>query len=276
MVIIDNYSIAVILCFVTMLCWGSWANTLKLAKKDWAYPLYYWDYSIGLVLLALIFGLTLGNSGAEGQGFFQNLKDASMQNMGNAFLGGIIFNLGNLLIVAATAIAGMSVAFPIAVGLALVIGVLDNYIRISEGNPAILFGGVALIVVAIVINAIAYRKKDSTTKSSSTKGIVVSILSGAIMGFFFGFVAKTLPEDFSVVTPGTLTPYAAVFIFTLGVFFSNFIFNSWFMYKPISGEKVTYRQYFTDGNFKLHLIGILGGVIWNIGMSFSILASDAA
>jgi glucose uptake protein len=276
MVIINNYSLAVFLCFITMLCWGSWANTLKLAKKDWAYPLYYWDYSIGVVLLALIFGLTMGNTGESGQSFFANLKTASLPNMGNAFLGGVVFNLGNLLIVAATAVAGMSVAFPIAVGLALVIGVLDNYIRISEGNPLILFSGVGLVILAIVINAIAYRKKDSSKEKSSGKGIILSILSGSIMGFFFGFVAKTLPADFSVVSPGDLTPYTAVFIFTLGIFFSNFIFNSWFMYRPVSGEKVTYKQYFREGNFRLHLIGILGGIIWNIGMSFSILASDTA
>jgi glucose uptake protein len=277
MVIINSYSIAVLLCVVTMLCWGSWANTLKLAKKDWAYPLYYWDYSIGLVLLALIFGLTLGSTGEQGQGFIENFKTASLSNMGNAFIGGVIFNLSNLLIVAATAIAGMSVAFPIAVGLALVIGVLDNYIRKSEGNPVILFVGVALIVLAIVINSIAYRKHSKNQQQgSSSKGIIISILSGVIMGFFFGFVAKTLPDNFAVVEKGALTPYNAVFIFTIGVFLSNFIFNSWFMYKPISGEKVTYAQYFSDGNFKLHLIGILGGIIWNIGMSFSILASDAA
>ncbi len=276
MVIISSYSTAVILCVVTMLCWGSWANTLKLARKDWAYPLYYWDYSIGLLILALIFGLTLGSTGEHGQTFLENFKTASPANMGNALIGGVIFNLANLLIVAATAIAGMSVAFPIAVGLALVIGVLDNYIRQAEGNPVMLFAGVALIVVAIVINSIAYRKHSRNKQEGSSKGIILSIISGVIMGFFFGFVAKTLPDDFSVVQPGTLTPYNAVFIFTVGIFLSNFIFNSWFMYRPVSGEKVKYSQYFTDGNLKLHLIGILGGVIWNIGMSFSILASDAA
>ncbi len=276
MVIIHSYSTAVILCVVTMLCWGSWANTLKMAKKGWAYPLYYWDYSIGLVLLALVFGLTLGSTGEQGQGFIENFKTASMSNIGNALIGGVIFNLSNLLIVAATAIAGMSVAFPIAVGLALVIGVLDNYIRKSEGNPVILFAGVALIVLAIIINSIAYRKHSKKKEGGTSKGILLSILSGVIMGFFFGFVAKTLPDNFAVVEKGTLTPYNAVFIFTIGIFISNFVFNSWFMYRPVSGEKVTYSQYFTDGNFRLHLIGILGGVIWNIGMSFSILASGTA
>lgn len=276
MTIISNYSLAVLLCVITMLCWGSWANTLKLAKKNWAFPLYYWDYSIGLVLLALFFGVTLGNTGDAGQGFFENFGTASGANIGNALLGGVVFNLGNLLIVAATAIAGMSVAFPIAVGLALVIGVLDNYIRISEGNPGFLFAGVGLVVLAIVINAVAYGKKSKGGPRGSSKGILLSILSGAIMGFFFGFVAKTLPSDFTVVQEGQLTPYTAVFIFTLGVFFSNFVFNTWFMYRPVEGERVSYASYFRNGNLRLHVIGILGGVIWNIGMSFSILASDTA
>lgn len=277
MIIVESYSIAVILCFVTMLCWGSWANTLKLSNRDWAYPLYYWDYSIGLVLLALVFGLTLGNNGSEvGQGFFENLGQASSKNLGNAFIGGVIFNLSNLLIVAATAVAGMSVAFPIAVGLALVVGVIDNYIRTSVGNPVVLFIGVALIVCAIVINAIAYRRMPDSKAGGSNKGILLSVLSGAIMGFFFGFVAKTLPSDFSTVENGQLTPYAAVFVFTIGVFLSNFIFNTYFMYRPVTGTKVTYADYFKQGNIRLHSIGILGGIIWNIGMSLSILASDAA
>lgn len=277
MVIIESYSVAVILCIVTMLCWGSWANTLKLANRGWAYPLYYWDYVIGVVLLALIFGVTLGNTGApEGQGFFENLGQASWKNLGNAFLGGVIFNLGNLLIVAATAVAGMSVAFPIAVGLALVVGVIDNYIRKGVGDPLILFIGVGLIVVAIIINALAYRTLPGKEKGGSAKGILLSVFSGAIMGFFFGFVAKTLPDNFATVTAGQLTPYAAVFVFTIGVFISNFLFNSYFMYRPVSGERVTYSDYFRKGNFRLHAVGILGGIIWNVGMSFSIIASDTA
>lgn len=277
MVIIESYTLAVILCVITMLCWGSWANTLKLANKDWAYSFYYWDYAIGVVLLALVFGITLGNTGAaEGQGFFANLVQASGKNLGNAFLGGVIFNLGNLLIVAATAVAGMSVAFPIAVGLALVVGVVDNYIRTSVGNPVILFIGVGLVVGAILINAIAYNRMPNSKTGGSAKGIILSVLSGSIMGFFFGFVAKTLPENFAQVQAGQLTPYAAVFVFTVGIFISNFLFNSYFMYRPVSGEKVTYADYFKKGSFRLHGIGILGGIIWNIGMSFSILASDAA
>ncbi len=276
MFIVTNYSIAVVFCIVTMLCWGSWANTLKMSPKGWAFPLYYWDYSLGIVLLALIFGITLGSIGNDGRSFFQDLGQADLRSLGSAFLGGVIFNLSNLLIVAATAIAGMAVAFPLAVGLALVIGVIVNYIAEAKGDPMILFIGIGLVVFAIIINAIAYRKLPSVKGGSSTKGILISVLSGVIMGFFFRFVAASMSMNFADPEPGKMTPYSAVFIFSLGLFISNFLWNTFFMYKPVEGEAVTYGDYFKKGNLKIHLIGLLGGIIWNIGMSFSLIAAEQA
>ncbi|MGK7397126.1 MAG: GRP family sugar transporter [Candidatus Cyclobacteriaceae bacterium M3_2C_046] len=276
MVIIDSYSVAVIMLFVTMLCWGSWANTLKLSSKEWSFPLYYWDYSIGIVLLALIFGLTLGNIGDEGRGFFEDLAQASGSSITAALIGGVIFNLSNLLIVAATDVAGMAVAFPIAVGLALVLGVIINYLAESTGNPFLLFLGVALVTVAIVMNAMAYKKTSSEAGTTSKKGILLSIVSGVIMGFFYRFVAASMSLDFMYPEAGKMTPYTAVFIFSIGIFLSNFIWNTIFMYKPITGNPVTYGDYFKKGNFKLHMVGILGGIIWNIGMSFSLIAAEQA
>jgi len=276
MYIVNSYSLAVTFCIVTMLCWGSWANTLKMSPKGWAFPLYYWDYSFGTVLLALVFGLTLGSLGNEGRSFFQDLGQADFRSMGAAFLGGVIFNLSNLLIVAATAIAGMAVAFPLAVGLALVIGVIVNYIAEAKGNPVILFIGIGLVVIAIIINAIAYRKLPSSKSGSSTKGILISVLSGIIMGFFFRFVAASMSMNFANPEQGKMTPYSAVFIFSIGLFISNFLWNTFFMYKPVEGEAVTYGDYFKKGNLKVHLIGLLGGIIWNIGMSFSLIAAEQA
>ena len=276
MFIVNNYSVAVIFCIVTMLCWGSWANTLKMSPKGWAFPLYYWDYSMGIVLLALIFGITLGSTGNEGRSFFQDLGQADFRSLGSAFLGGVIFNLSNLLVVAATAIAGMSVAFPLAVGLALVIGVVVNYIAEAKGDPLILFIGIGLVVVAIIINAFAYRRLPSAKGGSSKKGILISILAGIIMGFFFRFVAASISMNFADPEPGKMTPYSAVFIFSIGLFISNFLWNTFFMYKPVEGEAVTYGDYFKRGNLKIHLIGLLGGIIWNIGMSFSLITAEQA
>jgi len=276
MVLIESYGVAVFLLIISMLCWGSWANTQKLASREWAFPLFYWDYALGLVLLSLVFGLTLGSTGELGRPFVEDLAQADNGPLFSAFLGGVIFNIANLLVVAAIDIAGMAIAFPIAIGLALVLGVLINYLGEAKGDPLLLALGVALVALAIVLNAVAYRRASRDTPATSTKGIVISIIAGIIMGFFYRFVADSLVTDFTAPDPGKLTPYSAVFIFSLGVFLSNFLWNTIFMYRPLSGEPVTYGDYFQKGNLRLHLIGILGGVIWCLGMFFSILASDVA
>ena len=276
MVIIQSYFIAVLMCVITMLCWGSWANTQKMASKKWAFQLFYWDYSLGVLLLSLILAFTMGSSGEEGRGFLADLAQADGNAIGSALLGGAVFNIANLLIVVAINIAGMAVAFPIGIGLALVIGVVVNYVATPLGNPVVLFIGVSLVAVAILIDAIVYKKHSGGKVSGTTKGIVISILGGILMGFFYRFVAASMASDFAVPEAGKLTPYTASVIFALGLLISNFVWNTFFMYKPISGEKATYRDYIKKGDTKLHLIGILGGMIWSLGMTFSIIASEQA
>jgi glucose uptake protein len=276
MVVIHSYSWAVFLAFITMLCWGSWANTQKLATKKWPFQLYYWDYAIGVLLLALLLALTAGSIGTEGRSFIQDLSQANTSSLFSAFVGGVVFNIANILLVAAIAIAGMAVAFPIGIGLALALGVITNYIATPLGNPIVLFVGVAFVIVAIVFDAMAYKKLPSSSSHSSTKGIVVSLLAGLLMGFFYRFVAASMASDFVNPEAGKLTPYTASVIFALGLLISNFVWNSIFMYKPLAGEKVTYKDYFKRGDAKLHFIGILGGVIWSIGMTLNIIAAEQA
>ncbi len=276
MYIVNSYFLAVLFCIITMLGWGSWANTLKLTPKKWEFPLFYWDYTIGLVLTTLLFGFTFGSTGSTGRGFTEDLAQADLSALSSAFLGGIVFNLANLLTVAATAIAGLSVAFPIAIGLALVIGVIVNYIATPLGNPVLLFVGLALVVMAIVVDAVAYRRLPQDKKGDQKKGIIISLISGVLMGFFYRFVAASMVTDFTAPQVGLLTPYTAMFIFALGIFISNFIFNSWFMYKPVTGNPVSYAGYFKLGSPKLHLIGILGGLIWCAAMEFNLIASEQA
>jgi len=276
MIIIQSYFIAVIMCVITMLCWGSWANTQKMASKKWAFQLFYWDYSLGVLILALILAFTMGSSGEQGRGFLADLAQADGSAIGSALLGGAVFNIANLLIVVAINIAGMAVAFPIGIGLALVIGVVVNYVATPLGNPVILFLGVALVVLAIVLDALAYRKHSGGKTSGTTKGIVISILGGILMGFFYRFVAASMVTDFAVPEAGKLTPYTASVIFALGLLLSNFAWNTFFMYKPVSGERATYGDYFKKGSPRLHMIGILGGMIWSLGMTFSIIASEQA
>ena len=276
MLIINSYSVAVLLLIVTMLCWGSWANTQKLATQRWPFQLFYWDYCLGIVLLSLLFGLTLGSMGPEGRPFLADLGQAGPAALGSALIGGVVFNLANLLLVAAIDLAGMAVAFPIGIGLALVLGVLDNYLKKPAGDPVLLFAGVALVVVAIVLNATAYRSLPGQGQRAGLKGIGLSVAAGILMGFFYGFVAESMTLDFAQPEAGMLTPYGAVFVFSIGILLSSFVWNSWLMYRPLAGQRVRYRDYVRLGTARLHGIGLLGGAIWCVGMSFSILAAEQA
>jgi glucose uptake protein len=276
MVIVQSYFVAVLMCIITMLCWGSWANTQKMASREWAFQLFYWDYALGVLILSLILAFTMGSTGEHGRGFIPDLAQADGKAIGSALLGGAVFNIANLLIVVAINIAGMAVAFPIGIGLALVIGVVVNYVATPLGNPVVLFIGVVLVVLAILLDAVAYRKHSGGGASGTTKGIVISVLGGILMGFFYRFVAASMATDFSMPEAGKLTPYTASVLFAAGLLLSNFIWNSFFMYRPVSGEKATYRDYVKKGTVRLHLIGILGGAIWSLGMTFSIIAAEQA
>lgn len=275
MFIIENYSTAILFCIITMLCWGSWANTQKLAAGSWRFELFYWDYVFGILLLSLVFAFTLGSNGTGGRGFMEDLAQADNQSIFSAVTGGIIFNAANILLVAAIGIAGMAVAFPVGIGLALVIGVVVNYIDNPVGNKLYLFGGVALIVVAILLNANAYRKMQSGNKNASSKGLILSIVAGVLMGFFYKYVAAAMFPDFNIPEAGKLSPYTAVVFFAAGILLSNFLFNTLLMRRPFVGTAVSYSDYF-KGGLKNHITGILGGAIWCVGMSFSIIASGKA
>jgi glucose uptake protein len=276
MLIVESYALAVLLCVVTMLCWGSWANTQKLASREWRFQLFYWDYAIGVLLLALVLAFTAGSTGDAGRGFLADLAQAHGRSLALAFLGGVVFNLSNILLVAAIDIAGMAVAFPIGVGLALALGVVTNYLATPVGNPVLLFAGVAGVVLAILLSAAAYRRLPSQGARTSGKGIALSVVAGLLMGYFYRFVAAAMSTDFRDLEPGKLGPYAAVVVFSVGLLLSNFLWNTIVMARPFVGEPVPFGDYFRKGTARLHLVGILGGVIWNLGMSLSIIASGAA
>ncbi len=290
MVTVETYPMAVVMCIITMLCWGSWANMQKLASKEWRFQLFYWDYCIGVLLLTLLFAFTLGSMGTGGRGFLADLQQAmapdaagvhqGYQYIAYAFVGGVVFNIANILLVAAIDIAGMAVAFPVGIGLALVIGVVTTYWQRPSGDPLFLFIGVACVAAAIVLDSLAYRRLPSSGQKTTWKGMVLSILCGILMGQFFQFVARSMPEKLTDLgapeNAGMLTPYTALVFFALGLFLSSFVFNVFVMRKPFVGEPVPLGDYFTKGNLRLHIVGILGGMIWGVGMSFSIMAGDKA
>jgi glucose uptake protein len=279
MVLVNSYATAVLLCVITMLCWGSWANTQKLASKEWRFQLFYWDYCIGVLLLTILFAFTLGSMGAFGRSFLADLQQASPRYLGYAALGGVVFNIANILLVAAIDIAGMAVAFPVGIGLALALGVITTYQEDPSGNANILFLGVGCVAVAIVLDAVAYRRLSSGQRTTA-KGIILSVLCGVLMGQFYRFVAMTMPKPLAAiadpVNAGKLTPYTALVLFALGLFVSSFVFNTVVMVRPFSGLPVPLGDYFRRGTPRLHLVGILGGMIWGVGMALSIIAGDKA
>jgi glucose uptake protein len=279
MMIVDSYPLAVAMCVLTMLCWGSWANTQKLASKEWRFQLFYWDYAIGVVLLSVVLAFTMGSMGVNGRGFLADLRQAEGRWLGSAFLGGVIFNLSNILLVAAIDIAGMAVAFPIGVGLALVLGVLTTYLSTKEGNVPMLALGVGAVLVAILLDALAYKRLASGSRKTPVKGIIISVAAGVLMGFFYKYVAQSMGKidpATKVLEAGMLSPYTAIVLFSVGLFVSNFLWNSIMMIKPFTGPPVSFADYFTKGNAPLHLLGIFGGMIWSVGMAFSIIASTQA
>ncbi|MBP5720906.1 MAG: multidrug DMT transporter permease [Bacteroidales bacterium] len=283
MFIVNSYALAVVLCFVTMLCWGSWGNTQKLAAKSWRYELFYWDYVIGMVLFALLLAFTAGSIGEQGRPFLADLQQASWSSILWILVGGIIFNASNILLSASVSIAGMSVAFPLGVGIALVLGVVNNY-RVAvmqgskTGNVLLLAIGVILVVCAIVFNGMASARKGegAVSKADQRKGVILALIAGVVMSFFSSFVMRAM-DTTNFVSPeaGKVTPYTAIVIFTVGVLLSNFIFNTIVMRKPFVGEPVSYSEYF-KGNFKTHLVGVLGGCIWCLGTALSYITAEKA
>lgn len=275
MFIVHDYSLAVFLCVITMLCWGSWANARKLAPAQWRFELFYWDYALGVLLITFLLGITLGTLGSGGRSFFADLLQARGASIGHALLGGAVFNLANILLVAAIEVAGMAVAFPVGIGIALVLGVILNYLAVPIGNPALLGAGVGLVTLAIVLDALAYRRQATTAMRMSAKGLLLSLACGVFMGVFYRFVAAAMYADPLHPVPGLMGSYAAVFVFAVGVFASNFLWNTIAMRFPVMGPPVPFAHYWR-GRYNTHLAGVLGGVIWGIGMSLNVIASGRA
>lgn len=275
MFLVQNYGVAIFLCVIAMICWGSWQNTQNLIGKGWRFELYYWDYSIGILLFALLMAFTFGSFGDEGRSFLPDLRQAETRNLLSAALGGVIWNMGTLLLVAAISVAGMSVAFPIGGGLGWVLGIFINYIGKPEGNPALLFGGTGFIILAIVMSMMSYRKLASNQKKPTFKGILLSVLAGLCIAFFYRFVASALATDFTPEEAGKISSYTAVVFFSIGALICTAIVNPIFMSKPVEGSPVNMNQWLR-GTPRAHLLGMLGGAIWCLGNSVSFMAVGAA
>ncbi len=264
----EAYGIALLFMIGSMLCWGSWANTMKLAP-GYAFQLFYWDYVVGIIVASLVWGVSLGTAGGGEASFFNNLRGADATHLGYGLLAGVIFNVANLLLVAAIDIAGLAVAFPVGIGLALVVGVLLNFIISPTGNPFLLFGGVVLVVLAIVLNAMAYRRREVHRRSLSSRGIKISIACGILMGVFYPFVAKATSGN------NALGPYSVAFVFAIGTTLCALPVNYFFMRRPLTGgAPVAMKDYFA-ARASWHFWGFVGGLIWCTGTVLNFVASHA-
>jgi glucose uptake protein len=271
---VDSLPIAILFCIVTMLGWGSWANTQKLAgRTKWPFELFYWDYAIGVFLLSILFMFTLGSTGHSGVGAMQNLREAAPHLVARAISSGVLFNIANILIVVAIDAAGMSVAFPVGIGLALVIGTVESYAQAPKGNAVLLFTGVAAVVFAMVMSAMAHTTLPRSPGRAWMKGLVFSIIGGCLMGFFYPQLLSSISPGFNnlSIAAGYLTPYTGLFFFSIGLLASNLLVNTIFM--KAGGR--TYGEYFA-GTAKLHSLGLLGGAIWMLALSCNVIASGAA
>jgi glucose uptake protein len=261
-----SLEIALLMMIISAICWGSWANTYK-GVKNYRFELFYWDYAIGIFVVSLILALTMGSTGNDSNSFLNNVRSADTANIVSTLIGGAIFNLANLLLVAAIDMAGLAVAFPVSIGIALVVGVVSSYALQSRGNIGLLAAGVVCAVIAVIMDGKAYGSLASAGRTVSRKSIITCVVSGVLMGLWAPFVAHAM------TTGNTLGPYSIAVFLTLGALLSCSIWNVYFMKKPLVGEPVDFSGYFR-GPMSGHLLGLFGGFIWGTGMVFNLVAAS--
>jgi glucose uptake protein len=275
MILPGSYTLAMILLTLGMLASGVWINTFKAARGAYRFELYYFDFAIGALVASLVIALTAGSLGFDGFSLLDDLSLAGKRQEFFGFVGGVAFNLGNMLLVAAVSVAGISVAFPLAMGTGLIIAVLWNFTTNPGGNSAFLFGGVALLVVAVVFDVLAYstwataRARASNEagrkmKKPNFRGVVLAAAGGLLLGSFSNVTAMAEAGEYG------LGPYSAGFIFAIGILFSTFVFNLFFMNLPVAGEPLEIGDYFR-AKISQHGLGWLGGILWYVGLSASLV-----
>jgi glucose uptake protein len=263
----SSLGVALLMMITSAICWGSWANTYK-GVKNYRFELFYWDYAIGIFLSSLILALTMGSTGHDAFSFLNNVQSADRSNIISTMVGGAIFNLANLLLVAAIDMAGLAVAFPVSIGIALVVGTVLSYVLQPKGNALFLGLGVVCALVAVILDGKAYGSLGSAGRSVSRKSIVLCVVSGVLMGLWNPFVA------YGATRGNALTPYSSVVFLTFGALLSCFIWNLYFMKKPLVGEPVSFSGFFS-GPPSGHLLGLFGGFVWGVGTVFNVVAGKA-
>lgn len=247
----------------SMVLWGSWANTVKLTP-GWPFQSFYWDYVLGVGLGSLLWGFLAGG----GSTFLTGLANASYSMILLAVFAGVIFNAANQLLIAAIDLAGLAVAFPVGIGIALIEGVALNYVLAPAASLPLLAGGVLLVAVAIVLDAVAYRRREQSHPTVSRLGLVLSVLSGLLMGLFYPVLTRTMQG------PHSFGPYSVVPFFAVGVGLCALVMNTWISKRPFTGAPVRFSTY-TGARLPWHLWGLVGGMLWDSGLQANLLASRA-
>ncbi|HET9741892.1 MAG TPA: AcrB/AcrD/AcrF family protein [Terriglobales bacterium] len=261
-----SLAVALIMMITSAICWGSWANTYK-GVRNYRFELFYWDYAVGIFLISLLFAFTMGSTGHDANSFLGNVRSSDTSNIVSTLVGGAIFNLANLLLVAAIDMAGLAIAFPVSIGIALVVGVVLSYALQPKGNAALLAAGVVCAIIAVIMDGKAYGSLVQAGRSLSRKSIVTCVVSGILMGLWAPFVARAMTNGH------TLGPYSVAVFLTLGALLSCFIWNIYFMRRPLVGDPVDFSGFF-HAPASGHMLGLLGGVVWGVGMVFNLVAAN--
>src|SRR5437868_6227116 len=261
-----DFSIALFMVIISAVCWGSWANTYK-GTRNYRFELFYWDYAVGIFVISLILAFTLGSLHHDPTSFLANVHSADLRNIVYALIAGAIFNVANLLLVAGIDMAGLAVAFPVSIGIALVVGVVLSYAQQPKGSAALLGIGVLFAMLAVIMDGKAYAALGSTGRIVTRKSIVICIISGILMGGFAPFVARAL------TTGNALGSYSIAVFFTLGALLCCFVVNVYFMKHPLVGGPVQLSD-FLRASPRDHMLGVLGGFIWGTGTVFNFVAAS--
>src|SRR3984893_15026218 len=261
-----TFIVALIMMITSAVCWGSWANTYKGVRR-YRFELFYWDYAVGIFLISLVLAFTMGSTANDSTSFLANVHSADNSNIASTMFAGVIFNLANLLLVAAIDMAGLAIAFPISIGIALVVGVVSSYILQPQGNAGLLAAGVVCALIAVILDGKAYGSLPTANRELTKKSIVTCVVSGILMGIWAPFVTHSMTRG------NTLGPYSVAVFLTLGVFLSRLIMYFYLMKHPLVGQPVNFSEFFR-GPTSGHFLGLLGGGIWGTGTVFNLVAAN--
>jgi glucose uptake protein len=261
-----TFVVALIMMVASAVCWGSWANTYK-GVKNYRFELFYWDYAVGIFLISLILAFTMGSTTNDPTSFLNNAHSADNSNIASTMFAGVVFNLANLLLVAGIDMAGLAIAFPVSIGIALVVGVVSSYILQPKGHAGLLAAGVTCALIAVILDGKAYGSLATANRAVTRKSIVTCVVSGVLMGIWAPFVTRSMTHG------NTLGPYSVAVFLTLGALLSCLVWNIYFMKHPLAGQPVNFSEFFR-GPASGHFLGIVGGCIWGVGTVFNLVAAN--